>query len=107
VYTVHPQVVRVEWVQPTVWNCEGSCFLPYRTNSSPLLQNIQTLLGLILSSIQWTRMALFSREKRLKHEANHSPPSNTDFNNAWRYNCTPKYGSWRAQKKLYLWPAAL
>jgi len=101
VYTVQPPFGRAQWVQPTVWNCEDRCFHPYRSNSSSLLQSIQTLLGFILSSIQWTRRAFFYRAKRLKREANHSPPFNTEFNNAWRYNFTPKYGSWSAQEKLY------
>jgi len=77
-------------------------FPPVQEQQLSLLQSIQTLLGLIPSSIQWTRRAFFYREKRLKREDNHSPPSNTDFNNAWRYNFTPKYGSWNAQEKFYL-----
>jgi len=48
--------------------------------------------------------ALFPGVKWLEREADHSPPSSTEVNNAWSYNSTPQYFfiAW-CEVKLYLY----
>jgi hypothetical protein len=41
--------------------------------------------------IQWVREALSLRVKQSGREADHSPPSSADVNNAWSYTFTPQY----------------
>jgi len=42
---------------------------------------------------QWL-LGLSLGAKGLGHEANHSPPSNTEVKNAWNYTSTPHMPSW-------------
>jgi hypothetical protein len=42
-------------------------------------------LGLIQSPIQWVTGALLMRVKRLRREADHSPPSSAEDKSAWSY----------------------
>jgi len=41
--------------------------------------------------IQWISEALTAGVKRPVHEADHSPPSIAEVNNAWSYTSTPQY----------------
>jgi len=52
-------------------------------------RNVQTGSGATRPIIQWVRGALSLGVKLPGHEADHSPPSSVDMNNAWRYTSTP------------------
>jgi hypothetical protein len=47
------------------------------------------VLGLIQPPIQWVQGASSPGIKRLGSEADHSPPSVAEVNNAWRHTSTP------------------
>jgi len=50
----------------------------------------QTGSGLIQSPINWVPMALSPEMERPGREADYSPPSNGDVNDAWSYISTPQ-----------------
>jgi hypothetical protein len=52
-------------------------------------------LGPTQPPIQWVLGALSLGEKRLRREADHSPPSRTDVDNTWSYTPLPHTPSWR------------
>jgi hypothetical protein len=54
-----------------------------------------------IKTYQWVPGALSLGVKRPGREADHSPPSSTEVNNAWSYTSTPKYAlkAWCSVKK--------
>jgi hypothetical protein len=59
------------------------------------------VLGPIQSPIQWVTEALSLGVKRLGREADHSPPSSAEVNNAWSYTSITQYVfvAWRLVKQ--------
>jgi hypothetical protein len=67
------------------------------------------VLGPTQLPIQWISGALSMGVKRSGREADHSPPSGAEVNNAWSYSSTPQYSFMaqcsvrKAQVQLYLY----
>jgi hypothetical protein len=62
----------------------GTVFFLYATASRPALELTQP-------PIQWVPAALSPGLERPGHEADHSPPSSSEVNNACSYTSTPQY----------------
>jgi hypothetical protein len=64
-----------------------------RVGNSSLHHRVQTGSGAHPASYSMGNRALFLWVKRPEREADHSPPSSAEVNNAWSYTSTPQYAS--------------
>jgi hypothetical protein len=63
----------------------------------------RTALGPTQPPIQWVLEVLSLGVKRPEREADHSPPSSAEVNNAWSYTSTPPYVFMAWHGHLYLY----
>jgi hypothetical protein len=68
---------------------------PAGAGNFSLLHHVQPALGFTQPPIQWVPGALSLRVKQPGLEADHSPPSSAEVNNAWHYTSTRNTSSWR------------
>jgi hypothetical protein len=68
----------------------AGCLVKHRDNFTAS----RPALGPIQPPIQWVPAVVSPGVKRPWREADHSPPSNVEVKNAWRYTSTPQYSSW-------------